>query len=116
MAKNGPSGSWKVPQVSGQYHMLPTTLALGGRAPQGGWPKLGGGGALLGEEASLDSDSPVGRARFGRRSPTGTPPTPITPKGAPGHLYNEGRGWGRSALDPPRPMRRPAAPLIPVAP
>src|SRR4051812_11837413 len=36
------SGSFrKVPQVSGQYHMRPPPLDLGGKAPHRGWPKFG---------------------------------------------------------------------------
>src|ERR1041385_3015573 len=64
MAENGPGGSWKVmegsrsfrkvPQGSGQYHMRPTTLRLGGLgSPRGlaeiwvvGAPHVGG--VLLG--------------------------------------------------------------------
>src|SRR3954463_13889237 len=110
MDGNGPGWSWKVLEGSGGFHKVPGSticapppLSLGGKASQGGWPKLGGGGALLREESSLDSDSPVVRTPFGSRSPKGTPPPLIAPKGPPGHLYNEGRGWGCSTTCPQGP-------------
>src|SRR4051812_47926119 len=81
----------------------PPLLYFGFKEPQGGWPKLGGGGATCGEESSLDSDSPIGRTSFGSRSPRGAPTPLISAKGPPGHLYNEGRGWGRSTTDPQGP-------------
>src|SRR4051812_32476742 len=91
MAENGPGGSWKVLEAYGRFHKFmdsticaPPPLALGGKAPQGGWPKFGWWGRHMWEESSLDSDSPVGRT-----------PTPlIAPKGPPGHLYKEGQRWG----------------------
>src|SRR4051812_46224080 len=83
--------------------MLPTSLSLGGKAPQGGWPKSGWGGATCGEESSFDSNSPVGRIPFGSRSPRGTP-TPLgRPRRPPVLLYNEGQGWGHSNNSPLRP-------------
>src|SRR3954464_7966071 len=107
MVENGLGRSWKVPKAYGRFHKFPDSaicapppLSLGGKAPRGVWPKLGGGGALLGEESSLDSDSPVGRTPFGSRSPRGTPHPLIAPKGPPGHLYKEGQGWGRSTTCP----------------
>src|SRR4051812_23113895 len=114
MDSAGPRRSWKVLEASERFHKFPDStiwapppLALGGKAPQGGWPKLGGGGALLWEESSLDSNSPVGRTPFGSRSPKGTP----TPLGRPrrplGHLYNVGEGWGAQHIKVPRPMRHP---------
>src|SRR3954463_11620848 len=101
VAENGPGGSWKVLEASGRFHKFPDSticapppLALGGKAPQGGWLKLGGGGTLLGKESSLDFDSPVGRTPFGSRSPRGTPNPLGRPRQPPGHLYNEGQGGG----------------------
>src|SRR3954462_12363907 len=95
--------------------MRPPPLALRGKAPQGGWSKLGGGGATCGEESSLDSDSLVGRTPFGSRSPRGTPTPLISARGPPGHLYNEGRGWGTTPLIP-KALAPPSLPLNLVAP
>src|ERR1041385_5131400 len=92
MVPKGPGRSWKVPESFGRFHKFPDSticapppLALGGKAPQGGWPKYGGGGALLGEESSLDSHSPVGRTPFGSRSPKGTPTPLRSAKGPSSH-------------------------------
>src|SRR4051812_16500561 len=93
MVENGPDGSWKVLEASGRFHKFsdstvcaPPPLALGGKAPPGGWPKLGGG-ATGGEESSFDSHSPVGRTPFGSRSPRGTPHPLRSARCPPGHLY-----------------------------
>src|SRR3954466_2953649 len=66
------------------------------------------GGVLLGLKL------PEGRTPFGSRSPRGTPPPLIAAKGPPGHLYNEGRGWGAAHLIP-KAYAPPSLPLNPVA-
>src|SRR3954471_12041853 len=95
--------------------MRPTTLSLGGQGTPRGLAEIWVVGAHMWEESSLDSHSPMGRFPFGRRSPRGTPPAPIAPQGPPGHLYNEGRGWGRNTSNP-KAYVPPSLPLNPVAP
>src|SRR4051812_15035338 len=120
MSQNDPGRSRKVLEASGRFQKVsgstthyPTPLALG--ASHLGCPKSAKGwghhkGAILlqvGLQSSLEEDSPVGRSPFGRRSPKGTPPPPIAPKGPPGHLYKEGQGWGAQQHQTPSPMRLP---------
>src|SRR3954469_16693293 len=108
MSRNDPGRSRKVLEASGRFLKVPgstthypTPLALGAShlgCPKSskGWGGRNMGGILLqvGLQSTLEEDSTVGRSPFGRRSPRGTPPAPIAPQGPPGHLYNEGRGWG----------------------
>src|SRR4051812_8054053 len=123
-SRNGREWSRRVLEGSGRFHKFsdsticaPPPLALGGKALQGGWPKFGWWGRHMWKESSLDSDSPVGRTPFESRSPKGTPTPLIAPKGPPGHLYKEGKGWGaqhNSTLAPcaTLPSLNPVSPLL----
>src|SRR3954464_11228448 len=114
MSRNDPGRSRKVLEASGRIRKVPdstthypTPLALGAShlgCPKSakGWGGRNMGGILLqvGLQSSLKEDSPVGRSPFGRRSPKGTPPPHIAPKGPPGHLYKEGQRWGHRNIKP----------------
>src|ERR1043165_4698416 len=110
MSRNGPGMSRKVLEASRRFRKVPgstthypTPLALGAShlgCPKSskGWGGRNMGGILLqvGLQSSLEEDSPVGRTPFGSRSPIGTPHLLGRPRQPLGHLYNEGRGKGRS--------------------
>ena len=120
-SRNGREWPRKVPKASGRFRkFLDSTthcthpLAWGGKPP--GLAQVGQEvgahqrGAILlevGLQSSLWWDSPVGKCPFGSRSPKGTPTPLRSAKGPPGHLYNEGQGWGRSTLEPQGPYATP---------
>src|SRR4051812_91541 len=112
-SQNGQEWSRRVLEGSGRFHKFPDSticapppLALGGNPSQGGWPKLGGGGATCGEESSLDPDSPIGR----------TPLHPLfRPRGLLATYIMRGGGGGATHLIPKAPAP-PSLPLNPVAP
>src|ERR1041385_8283930 len=124
MSRNDPRTSWKVLEDSGRFQKFPgstthypTPLAFGGKPPRLPWPAKEVGahqreGILLqvGIPKPKYGRFPVGRC--GKvwevwESKLDSPPPLIAPQGPPGHLYNEGRGWGAQHNLSPRPMRHP---------
>src|SRR4051812_24150627 len=120
MSRNYPRRSRKVLEASGRFRKFPgstthypTPLALGGKPPRLPWLAKGWG-RTKGEESSSRWEVQLSNMAGFRWEGLGglgvhvALPTPlIEPQGPPGHLYNEGRGWGRSTHQTPRPMRHP---------
>src|ERR1041384_5248786 len=96
--------SWKVLEASERFHKVPDStictpppLDLGGKAPHRGWPKFGP--SPIRTRLSKVGRTPHKEGVLGESFPTKggvrKDSTPlISAKAPPGHLHNEGRGWG----------------------
>src|SRR3954471_22799394 len=107
MSQNDPRRSWKIMEASRRFQKFPnrtthypTPLALGGKPPRLPWPAKEVG-AHQGEgipsrwKVQLFNMAGFRWEGLGVLGVQVGLPTPlIAPQGSPGHLYNEGRGWG----------------------
>src|SRR4051812_2130325 len=93
--------SWKLLEGHGRFREVPPTplrpLYLGGKAPHRVWPKFGPSPirTRLSKVGRTPHKEGVLVESFISKGGVPEDSTPyISAKGPPGHIYNEGRGWG----------------------